>query len=73
MWGCLTIFIVYIFTLGGLLGGLEAMGVDTESMNPIISVILLIVSWFISMFIMKIIVLSFGFGTVNDVKNNRVF
>jgi len=42
-------------------------------MNPIISVILLIVSWFISMFIMKIIVLSFGFGTVNDVKNNRVF
>lgn len=74
MWGCLLLFIIYFSTVASVGALLMTVGIIDESGNGFVSIIVLIVSWFISMFIMKMIYILFSPPHMHDsIKKGNMF
>jgi len=74
MGGCLLLFIIYFFIAGALTAGFEYLGLINETGNIAVSIFVLVGSWFISMFVMKIIYMAFSpEHRHDDIKNGRMF
>jgi Ni,Fe-hydrogenase I cytochrome b subunit len=74
MGGCLLLFIIYLLTATALTAAFEFIGVIGETGNAGVSIFVLIASWFISMFIMKVIYKAFSPEfRHDDIDNGRMF
>ena len=71
MWGCLTLVFTWLLVMGGMANGLEGVGVNTDGFA--LSVLIFVISGFISVFILKMILILFGLASEQDIKNNRLF